>query len=154
MSQQKSFSTDDSENQQKKTLTVETAAQIASDSLQSGPFGVQLPPEFDPSGSTLEGLRVLQCIEWLRDRILDGGLGHENAEMVPMPTPCWANRAYELFCFDILFIDISTCHISDLFLTISIRFLSLHLYLLHAPGRTMIFDVKQFDFSRATEQLG
>jgi hypothetical protein len=42
----------------------------------------QLPPEFDPSGSTLEGLRVLQCIEWLRDRILEGSLGHEDAEMV------------------------------------------------------------------------
>ena len=45
-------------------------------------FGDQLPPEFDPSGSTLEGLKVLQCIEWLRDRILDGSLGSEDAEMV------------------------------------------------------------------------
>jgi hypothetical protein len=56
--------------------------------LQPGAFGDQLPPEFDPSGSTLEGLRVLQCIEWLRDRILDGSLGHENAEMVSKPKPC------------------------------------------------------------------
>ncbi len=90
-------------------VTEEISAQSASESLQSAAFGDQLPPEFDPSGSTLEGLRVLQCIEWLRDRILDGSLGHENAEMVSMPNP-WTDlmKTFELHCSDFLFMDMSS----------------------------------------------
>jgi hypothetical protein len=66
-----------------------SSAQIARHSLQSGALRSQLPPESDPSGSTLEGLRVLQCIEWLNDRIMDGSIGHDDSEMVilcPSPT--------------------------------------------------------------------
>lgn len=47
-----------------------------------------LPEEFNTGESTKEGMRVLQCIEWLRDRIVDGKLGDEETEMVTIPSPC------------------------------------------------------------------
>ena len=41
-----------------------------------------LPPEMDPSVSTLGGLKSIQCIEWLQDRITEANLGHENPTLV------------------------------------------------------------------------
>ncbi len=43
---------------------------------------VDMPPEFNQASSTIEGMKVLQCIEWLRDRIADANLGIEVIEMV------------------------------------------------------------------------
>ncbi len=119
MSQQKSFSSVDNETHQKTLANTETAARIASDSLQPGAFGDQLPPEYDPSGSALGGLRTLLLSGWLFDRIRDGILGHENAETVQTLS-------------ELLFIDFST----DFFLAISIRLCVLNIYLcLYLAGR-------------------
>jgi hypothetical protein len=108
VSQQKSFFAADSEIQQKICSKAAISSQIVSDSLQSRAFGNRLPPEFNPSGSTLEGLRILQCIEWLRDRIIDGSLGHENeeTEMVPTQWICFN----KLNCSNFFFADRCILH--------------------------------------------
>ena len=40
-----------------------------------------LPDEVDTADATLDGMRVLQCIEWLRDRIIDANIGTADSEM-------------------------------------------------------------------------
>ena len=40
-----------------------------------------LPEEVDPADSSLDGMRVLQCIEWIRDRVIDANITTEEAEM-------------------------------------------------------------------------
>lgn len=45
-----------------------------------------LPDEYNQSDSAVEGMRVLQCIEWLRDMIIEGKFGDEETEMVN-PSP-------------------------------------------------------------------
>lgn len=44
-----------------------------------------LPDEYNQTNSAVEGMRVLQCIEWLRDRIIDSKFGDEETEMVRGP---------------------------------------------------------------------
>ena len=65
----------------------EDSAGISDASKAGAAIGSSLPAELEPSGSTLEGLRVLQCIEWLRDRIMDASLGHDDVEMVSPAAP-------------------------------------------------------------------
>ena len=72
-------SLDDSQNHSNNLNHDETSSQR---DVQPGAYGDPVPPEADLAGSNLEGLRVIRCIDWLRDRILDGSLGSEDAEMV------------------------------------------------------------------------
>jgi hypothetical protein len=62
------------------SIIEEKKSKIPAD-LQAGNLGEPLP-EVDLAGSNLGGLRVLRCIDWLHDRISDGNLGSEDAEMV------------------------------------------------------------------------
>ena len=40
-----------------------------------------LPGEVDPAGAGLDGMRVLQCIEWIRDRVIDANIGTDDSEI-------------------------------------------------------------------------
>ena len=41
-----------------------------------------LPAEQDPSDSALEGMRLLQCVEWIRDRLIESQLCAEDQSFV------------------------------------------------------------------------
>ena len=49
--------------------------------VSAGEAMENLPGEIDPNNSSLDGMRVLQCIEWLRDRIIDANIGTDESEM-------------------------------------------------------------------------
>jgi len=49
--------------------------------VSSGDAMANLPGEVDVADASLDGMRVLQCIEWLRDRIIDANIGSDENEM-------------------------------------------------------------------------
>ena len=49
--------------------------------VPTGDAMANLPGEVDTADASLDGMRVLQCIEWLRDRIIDANIGSDESEM-------------------------------------------------------------------------
>lgn len=51
------------------------------DSVATVDAMANLPDEVDAADAGIEGMRVLQCIEWIRDRIIDANIGTDDSEM-------------------------------------------------------------------------
>ena len=62
-------------------------AEVEAPAMSGGAALEGLPDEYNQSDSAVEGMRVLQCIEWLRDMIIEGKFGDEETEMVNPSSP-------------------------------------------------------------------